>query len=339
MRNLLFWVFKKFRKIENFLCRMMRAFLLPIYSLEQSNRTFEKNAFYTIYHKLQRFRLDLYNFVYRRLRPKGIVLTEVDGNRIWIDADDLGISRVILMEDSWEKYETQCFKNILKEDMVVVDIGALFGHYSLIASKLVGKSGLVYAFEPVAKHFDILCRNIKLNGCTNITPVRKAVSNKCGKDKIWVDKFNIASASLLEENVLPVDNLSPNEYILPLYVSQKTDNEVETTTLDEFARYEMMNKKIDIIKMDVGGAEGLIIEGAEKILRSNDILHILMEFWPYGIRNVGTDPLQLLRKLEGYGFRIMIINEREQRLDPMGNVFEFCKRVKSKEEFNLLLEK
>jgi hypothetical protein len=87
----------------------------------------------------------------------------------------------------------------------------------------------------------------------------------------------------------------------------------------------------------LGGAEGLIIDGAKEMLKTNN-LKILMEFGPDLLRNLGTDPLGLLLKLQKYGFNIKLINERKQILEsiePIG----FMENRKPKEEFNLLLEK
>jgi len=281
--------------------------------------------------KFYNLKRNLSSLMYHRLKPKGIVLAEVEGNKVYVNADDLGIVRVILTEGVWEKYQTELFKKMVREEMVVVDIGALFGHYSLIGSKLVGSSGIVYAFEPVPSHYELLCKNIKVNGYNNIVPIQKAVSNKTEKVNIWVDKFNIASATICEDNALPLFGYN---------VSEKASIQVETITLDEFFENRIKNNKVDFIKMDVGGVEGLIIDGAERILRSND-LKVFMEFWPDGLKKLGSDPLKLLYKLQKYGFIIKLINETKQVLEPI-EPLEFCRAISKKpghQEFNLLLEK
>ena len=215
--------------------------------------------------------------------------------------------------------------------MVVVDIGAYFGYYSLIAAQLVDKNGIVYTFEPEPNNYELLCKNIEANGYTNIIPIQKAVSNKHGKAKFWVDKFNLASASICEDNALPC----------PFYnVSKKVFVEVETMTLDEFFG-NIKKNKVDLIKMDVGGAEGLIVEGANEILKNNN-LKMFMEFWPDGLRAMGTNPLDLLQKLSKMQFNIKLINESRHILEEIEPV-QFYKTVsesKSRhQEFNLLLEK
>jgi len=61
-----------------------------------------------------------------------------------------------------------------------VDAGANFGIYTMVASKLVGQSGRVIAFEPTAESFEVLRRNIALNGLTNVLAVQGALSDKAG---------------------------------------------------------------------------------------------------------------------------------------------------------------
>jgi len=62
--------------------------------------------------------------------------------------------------------------------MVVVDVGAALGYYTLIAAKRVGQEGKVYAFEPDPSVFKDLIKNIKINGWTNVYPFQMALSEK-----------------------------------------------------------------------------------------------------------------------------------------------------------------
>jgi FkbM family methyltransferase len=319
----MFFFFKIFKKLENLFFEKPKDYLLRTrFGTTVKKIPWLKN-FYRAEHNFS-------NWLYYKLKPKGITLINVRGNKMYVNTDDVGVVRVTLIQGVWEKYETELFKKLVKEGMVVVDIGAYFGYYSLLGAKLVGKYGTVYAFEPEPANYKLLCKSIELNGYTNIVvPIQKAISNKCGKIKLWVDRFNLGSASISEVNTLPA---------LFRNLSKKVSIEVETTTLDEFFKNTVENNKVDFIKIDTQGAEGFIIDGAEKILKSNNSLKIFMEFWPGGLRNLGTNPLGLLLKLQKYGFNIKIINERKQILEsiePIG----FMKKVRPKEEFNLLLEK
>lgn len=274
--------------------------------------------------------ITLYSLVRDQLKPKAVILINVQGNKMYVNTDDKGIVPLLLRDGEMEKYDTELFKKMVKEGMVVVDVGANIGYYTLIAAKLVRKEGIVYAFEPEPSNYELLCKNIEVNGYTNVVPVQKAVSSKHGKTKLWCDKVNFASPSFSRENVLSFSNdavLEKHNFV-----------EVETVTLDEFFENTVKNTKVDFMKIDAEGAEGLIVDGAEKILKNND-LKIIMEFWPDALRNVGTDPLQALYKLQKYGFKIEFINERKQALEPLEEVIESCAKPRLSDGFNLLLRK
>ena len=57
---------------------------------------------------------------------------------------------------------------IIKEEDVVLDIGANIGYYALIESQLVGLNGKVYAVEPVQGNFELLKKNVHLNNLENV---------------------------------------------------------------------------------------------------------------------------------------------------------------------------
>ena len=265
-------------------------------------------------------------FIHNRIRPKGIVLFNLQGNKIYVNAADRDIFPILLTMGDWEEpYEMELFKQMVKEGMVVVDIGANIGYYTLIAAKLVGNKGTVYAFEPMPSNYELLCKNIEVNGYTNVVPVQKAVSNKQGEAKFWFEGDWSGSPSFSKYCVLAVskhETLEKGGFI-----------EVETISLDEFFENTVKNIKADVIKVDTGGGEGLIIDGAEKVLKSNN-LKIFLEFWPDALRDLGTEPVELLCKLQEFGFEIRFINETKQCPEPLDRG-----KAKVGLGFNLLLEK
>ena len=76
-----------------------------------------------------------------------------------------------------EPYLQKVMQEHIKHNDIVFDIGSNIGYTSIAMSKIVGDSGLVYAFEPVPKNIDDFKNNIALNKCNNITLISKALSN------------------------------------------------------------------------------------------------------------------------------------------------------------------
>ncbi len=258
----------------------------------------------------------VYVFLKRNLRPPGTVLIESHGNKMYADTKDEGVLPLLQAGGIYEERETSLFKELLKPGMVVVDIGANIGHYTLIAARLVGDSGRVYSFEPDPHNYELLCRNIELNGLRNVTAVNKAVSSENGSLTLYLDKYNLGGHSLSADNVL-IDAGAV---------------EVETTTLEAFLD-EVGDDRVDVIKMDTQGAEGLIIEGARRLLEDNDP-KILMELWPFGLRNAGYDPATLVVNLErlGFSFKVIYKSGEEPEASDAGGVIELCASMKSGDE-------
>jgi FkbM family methyltransferase len=267
----------------------------------------------------------VYVFLKRNLRPKGTVLIESHGNRMYADTRDEGVLPLLQAGGIYEEFETELFKGLLKPGMVVVDVGANIGHYSLIAARLVGESGHVYSFEPDPHNFELLRANIELNGFENVTPVNKALSNEPGTLTLYLDKYNLGGHSMSADNVL---------------IGAGTV-EVETTSLDLFFISNGGGDRVDVIKMDTQGAEGKIIEGGRRLFEEND-LTILMELWPFGLRNAGYDPATLIVNLDRLGFSFRVIEktgDEAREMDAAG-VIEMCANLtESGEHVDLFLKK
>lgn len=107
--------------------------------------------------------------IYKLSKPKNrFLLIDVQGSKMWVDAEDYAISYYLITRGIYEPRETNLFKKIVRHGMTVIDLGANIGYYTLIASKLVGESGKVYAFEPEPDNFNILVKNININNLKNV---------------------------------------------------------------------------------------------------------------------------------------------------------------------------
>ncbi len=235
--------------------------------------------------------------IYDFLRPRGIIQINAQGLKWLVDGADYVIASDLITYGVWEKEESALMTRTLRPSMTFVDIGANIGYHTLLAARTVGPSGRCYAFEPDPHNYDLLCRNISLNGFQNITPVQKIISDRNAVQKLFRSTRNYGGHSLAAENV----NLGVADHV-----------EIESVTLNDFFKSQG-SPRIDLIKMDTQGAEGLILAGAGQILSSNPSVILLMEFWPFGLSHLGTDPRALLESLRRQGFRIQMLREGELR--------------------------
>jgi FkbM family methyltransferase len=139
----------------------------------------------------------------------------------------------------------ECLRRQLKPGMTVFDVGANAGYFSLIADKLVGKTGQVISLEPDPRVVEVLRRNLGANGFQNATVVQAAAYNSCGHVTL---------------GCAPATSWSGIYYARP-----KKRLEVRAVTLDSLCG-ELGLERVDFAKIDVEGAEGVVLEGMSGIL-------------------------------------------------------------------------
>ena len=140
----------------------------------------------------------------------------------------------------------------------------------------------MYAFEPDPVAFGILQRNVRLNGLRNVTLEQKAVSNEPGALRLFLSEKNKGDHQIYESD------------------EQRESIDIEAVTLDDyFADYE---GQIDFVKIDTQGAEAVILEGMNEVLRANDDVAMAVEFWPCGLSGLGSDAREYLELSRSYDF-------------------------------------
>lgn len=234
------------------------------------------------------FARSAYAYLYQHWVPRDEFSVESLGDRLLLDPEDMGMSRALLLSrGEWELAETQIFRSFVRQGMTVVDIGANIGYYSLIAARLVGPTGKVFAFEPSPRNVTFLKRNIAANGYRNITVIPKAVTDYSG-----ITQFDIDPASSGTHRISP---------------SKGRSNSIlaETISLDDyFTGHAARDTRVDFIKMDAEGAEPAILAGMRQLLERNPKVELLTEFSPAAIRMFGASPELFLRDLRDQGFAI-----------------------------------
>lgn len=259
-----------------------------------------------------------YRYLARRLIPEERRLVYINGYKMFVHMEEYegidGIAQQLLFQGTYEKYTTILFKRFVSEGMNVIDIGANIGYYTLLAAKLVGERGKVFAFEPELRNYALLLKNIEVNSYKNIIPLQKAVSNKTGKAKLFLDKVESGAHSLYKAEEDATQDIM-----------------VDAISLDEF--FKGKEYPIDIIKIDVEGAEMTVLLGMTKIVKNNDDLKIFTEFCHPGLQISGFSAQQYWDKLVESGFKfIYLINEQKQRLEPADftAVMRFCEDILSR---------
>ena len=163
----------KHRRLEmrNLLKKALNKFVTLCY-LAVGDREVEWLASKPAVQKIYR-RLEMYSTDNRALE----FLATVNEHKMYVYA---GQYRKFLSGQTYEKETTQVFSSLLNKGDVVIDVGAYFGYYTLLGARLVGEKGIVFAFEPNQQSYELLVKNIKLNGYQNVTPINRAVASTSG---------------------------------------------------------------------------------------------------------------------------------------------------------------
>jgi FkbM family methyltransferase len=175
----------------------------------------------------------------------------------------------------------------VSEGMVCLDIGANIGAVSLHLAHRAGLSGLVYCFEPLPHLYKRLSRNIDRH------PFR-ATFKQCRIALAAQDGETILSAAAYDDPNQGMGSIVNQDACL------KNRFKVPTVSLDTFAKSEGLSR-IDFLKIDVQGAEPLVIAGATRVLR-RDHPEILVEISAWDLKAGGSSGPKLLATLEGLGY-------------------------------------
>ena len=249
------------------------------------NHAFNTN-FPRISHKLARVRIikRFYRFIVITFWKKDTI--EIDGHKLFLDSED---SLRLSVYGKFEEFETEVMKKEIKEGDIVLDIGANIGYYTLIFARLVGDKGKVFAFEPDPENFALLKKNVETNGYKNIILINKAVSDKEGEIKLYLNKYNKANHTIYQTE--------ENRESIP----------IKTISLDNF--FKDYKGKIDFIKMDIEGAEYLAIKGMINLLKKNKNIKLITEYYPHWFKKLNVKSEEYLKLLSKCGFKLYDLNK------------------------------
>jgi FkbM family methyltransferase len=181
-----------------------------------------------------------------------------------------------------DRAERELLRQVLFPGAVVVDAGANIGIYSEFLSRCVGPNGVVHSFEPAPENFKRLCAATRK--LSNVRLSQAAVGEHSGKSELYLsDKLNVDHRAYLADGdsrrVVPIEMVALDDYFKP-------------------------SQRVDLIKMDIQGYELHALRGANRVLQENPNIKLLLEFWPYGLKQAGADWIDVITALVEKGMVI-----------------------------------
>ena len=217
------------------------------------------------------------------------VCTDFQGLRMWINLRDSWLGHVPLFQNLWEEKEYAFVEQHLGQGDAFLDVGVNVGAYTLRAARRVGPHGKVYGFEARPDTAKMVRRSIADNGMSDWVEVEnKAVGASSGEAFIHMTETTNHGASYVREAQ-----------------ASGLDVAVEMVTLDEYR----FDRRVTVMKMDVEGFEGRVLQGARAFIREHQPVFI-GEFCPSMLRaNGGTSPVDYIVEWNRLGYEVSVFDD------------------------------
>jgi FkbM family methyltransferase len=230
-----------------------------------------------------------------------VLVTELDGLIVGVPGNEWRMSAYHAFRGQMEPGVSKLFRTLIGPGAVVVDVGANVGVYTLLAAKVLQGCGKIFSFEPTPRTYRILRENVQVNGFLELGIVelhQMAVTDRTGAARLSTFSRDCGHNTLFRDS--------------------QADGEIEvaTTSLDEILSAQ---ERIDLIKIDVEGAEPLVFRGMRNLVERNPRVHIILEFAPVHLRRAGFDPSSVIAEFHASGFEIRRIDDANGDLRPVAS--------------------
>ena len=176
-------------------------------------------------------------------------LTDGRHGRFLYNTNDEFIGKSLALYGEWSEIEVSLFRQVVRPGDTVLEAGANIGTHTVFLSRQSGDAGRVLAFEPARLTFQLLCANLALNECFNVTAYQAAISDASG--------------------VAPFPRLDPRssrnfgDVSLQAGTPGGDTEPVDVCSIDALGL-----SRLDFLKADIEGFEPRLLRGATETLRN-----------------------------------------------------------------------
>jgi FkbM family methyltransferase len=212
----------------------------------------------------------------------------------------------------------QLFERLIDTDNIVLEIGGHIGYLTTFFASCVGHKGEVFVFEPGINNYPYLEKNV--SNFKNINLYQKAVSDIDGELSFYLEDFSGQNNSILPD----YKGIKMNQKNANVSVVQK-EVKVQSVTVDSFL--DTIDKKPNFIKIDVEGAEKMVLIGMK---------NTLSYMKPLLMVEITHDKAEVMTMLHEYGYTLFNENMDEIKHSENIDANTFC--FHSEVHQNLILD-
>ena len=241
--------------------------------------------------------------------PSAAVELDTAIGTLWFDAEDARLTPWVRSQGVWEADVMKLLRATLGPGRVFVDVGANVGFHTVLAAQLVGRTGRVVAVEPAPWTLELLRANVWRSG-TDVTVLPVAAADAPGTVRLALEQEHRSGARVAEAGTV----------------------EVEAARLDDL----LGDLVVDVLKVDVEGAEPLVLRGGAALLARSPRLTAVVEFRDEPHLS-GESPAEVLAFYASLGFELCLLR-RNGALEPAGTA-DVLARARREPSFNLVLRR
>lgn len=242
----------------------------------------------------------LWDFAKERKLDVPLVVPWLGGTRVEVTLGT-DMSLCLFVSGSFEPNEFAFLDRVTRPGMTFLDIGANEGLFSLFAARKVGPAGRVIAAEPSSRERGRFERNLARNRIANVTVLPCAIGDAPGLARLQIANDGHAGHNTL--GAFTYDDVSAVDY-----------EDVPVETLDALAE-RLSIDRVDVVKIDVEGAELKVLQGAAGLLRRTRPI-LLIEANEGALQGQGTSSEAVVALLEELGFAIHVFSDRTGAVEP-----------------------
>jgi FkbM family methyltransferase len=218
-----------------------------------------------------------------------------------VDVSDRLIGPRFIVDGEYEPETTAFMMRTIRPDFVCIDVGANFGYYTCLMAKL-SWLGRTMSFEPDPQVFALLRDNVHINWCERVVePTSAAVGAKDGTLTLHRRLTRSGNTSIVRMTAQELENIGEPE---------SEEFSVDCVTLDDVGR---RLERVDIVKIDVEGAESLVVDGMADLVRTHQPT-VVMEWSPDQTTQAGFSVSALADRFKS-------LELQPHRLNPDGSIF------------------
>jgi len=204
----------------------------------------------------------------------------IGADRVYVDSADRALRALSWKLGFYGRAERALLSRLVRPGMVVVDAGANVGLCTVELARRVGAHGRVYAIEPEARNFRLLTRTLSESRLGAVEARQVAVADCSGWMSLYVSPLDRG-----DHRIFPADD-------------DRKVTTVRAVTLDEVLADE---PRVDLILLDVCGAEAAVLRGVRRTLERNPEIGVLCQVRPELLRRAGAGAETLFAPLRDAG--------------------------------------